>query len=248
MYDNLAAIYDRFMLEDVDYKRYASWIQNNLNKNGIEKGEILEVGCGTGSMTLALYQLGHKMTGLDLSGEMLTEADSKAFETGANIRWIQGDIVEMTFPAKFDAVVSTMDTFNYILEEEELIQAMEHVWDALKPGGIFLFDVNTPYRLQEVYGNNTFHYVGEDVSYIWECTYDESNEYSRFDITFFVQEEEEVYHRFDECHIQRAYSQETLKRALEKAGFVDVAVFDYLSEGPGEDTSEKVHIAAKKSV
>jgi SAM-dependent methyltransferase len=249
MYNQLAAVYDRFMLEDVDYPAYAAWISQMMNARRTNIEDILEVGCGTGSMTLALHKLGFQLTGMDLSEEMLVEADSKAFESGATIRWVHGDIIDMVLQPRFDAVISTMDTFNYILEEAELLQAMTNIHQALKPGGVFIFDVNTPYRLASVYADNSFHYVGDDVCYIWECSYDSEDNISRYDISFFVQTEEtDQYTRFDEVHLQKAYEPVLLKRMLEQTGFEQVEIFDYLSQDLPGVTSEKVCMVAVKKV
>ena len=188
MYDKLAAVYDRFMLEDVDYKAYASWINEILSKRIGKRKNLLEVGCGTGNITMEMHDLGYEVTGLDISEEMLVEADNKAFAAGADIQWIQGDISRLSLPARFDAVISTMDTFNYLLEEKELKEALHKVYESLRPGGTFIFDVNTPYRLETVYGNNSFHYLGDDVCYIWECHYDQVLDICSYDIAFFVQD------------------------------------------------------------
>ncbi|QSX08491.1 class I SAM-dependent methyltransferase [Alkalibacter rhizosphaerae] len=246
MYDKLAAVYDRFMLEDVDYKAYASWINEILSKRIGKRKNLLEVGCGTGNITMEMHDLGYEVTGLDISEEMLVEADNKAFAAGADIQWIQGDISRLSLPARFDAVISTMDTFNYLLEEKALKEALHKVYESLRPGGTFIFDVNTPYRLETVYGNNSFHYLGDDVCYIWECHYDQVLDICSYDIAFFVQDTGDRYQRFDEYHEQRSYSQEHLSKWLEDAGFMDVEILDFATKETPKSISEKILLVAQK--
>lgn len=247
MYEKLALIYDALIREDVDYEAYAQWLDHLFQEQGRGNGSLLEVGCGTGTMTLLMEKKGYQLTGLDLSEEMLMEADRKAFEAGTSIRWFQGDVTQTTLPKDFDGVYSTMDTFNYILEEHDLLKSFQGIYEALKPGGLFVFDVNTPYRLIDIYGNNTFHFIRDDVCYIWECSYDEETLISRFDITFFVQDgDEDEYVRFDEVHLQKAYSVEEWISLLIKAGFVSVQTLDFLSEKQPLKSAQKVHLIARK--
>ena len=246
MYDKLAAVYDRFMLEDVDYKAYASWINEILSKRIGKRKNLLEVGCGTGNITMEMHDLGYEVTGLDISEEMLVEADNKAFAAGADIQWIHGDISRFSLPTRFDAVISTMDTFNYLLKEEEVKSAFQKVHEGLKPGGMFIFDVNTPYRLETVYGNNVFHYLGDDVCYIWECHYDQVHDICSYDIAFFILETEDRYQRFDEYHEQRAYPTELLSGWLSAEGFDNVNILDVVTKEAPSSTSEKILLVAQK--
>ncbi|MBF7097737.1 class I SAM-dependent DNA methyltransferase [Alkalibacter mobilis] len=247
MYKKLSEVYDNLIKEDIDYDLFIDWIISKIKRSKFEVKSILEIGCGTGNITIPLGQKGYKMTGVDISDEMLSVADAKAFEVGIEVRWINSDIVDLDMDSKFECVISTMDTFNYITDIDDLCKSLGNVYNALKPGGIFIFDINTKYRLKEIYGSNSFNYVSDEICYIWNNYYNEDQKICEFEINFFLKDEySDAYERFEEIHYQRAYEKSEIVDLLKDTGFTNVQTFDFLSFEKPADKSEKIHFYAQK--
>ncbi|SHE95256.1 class I SAM-dependent DNA methyltransferase [Alkalibacter saccharofermentans] len=245
MYDKLAYIYDNLINEDVDYDKMVNWLDIKIKEKNISANSLLEIGCGTGNVSIPLSKLGYNVTGMDISDEMLSVADEKSFAEGSSVRWMKGDVCNFANTEKYHAAVSCLDTINYILGEEDLDNAFKNIYNSLEKGGVFIFDINTKYRLKDVYGNHSFNYVSDDLCYIWNCFYDSENDISEFEIDFFVKAEgTNNYERFDEVHVQKAYEIEKIKYMLLNAGFDSVDAYDFLSETLPTSRSEKVGMVA----
>ncbi|NTW71956.1 MAG: class I SAM-dependent methyltransferase [Eubacteriaceae bacterium] len=241
----MAALYDKLIQADIDYESWAEYLTRMLEQSGIQVKDILEVGSGTGNITLPLARKGFNLTGIDTSEDMLSIADEKSFGEGLNIRWLNGDISSLKLDAKYDAAISCLDTFNYILSDESVQAAFENIFRALKPGGIFIFDINSRYLLEEIYGSNSFNYADDDICYLWECCYDENSEINEYAITFFVREEGgTLYERFEEVHCQRVYDPFKIKELLELSGFSNIKITGFMSDATWCETDEKLQITA----
>jgi ubiquinone/menaquinone biosynthesis C-methylase UbiE len=248
MYDKLACIYDNLINEDVDYEKMVSWLDERIKKVNPAAREILEVGCGTGNVAIPLSKIGYDVTGMDISEEMLSVADEKSFCEHASVKWVKGDVCSIVLGMKFDVAIACLDTINYITDEYSLQTAFKNIYDSLKKNGVFVFDINTVYRLKEVYADNSFNYISEDLCYIWNCFYDSKNDTSEFEIDFFVKSEHsDLYERFDEVHVQKAYNWEKLTNMLLDVGFERVEVYEFLSETLPSSTSEKVALVAVRN-
>jgi hypothetical protein len=149
---------------------------------------------------------------------MLGIAMEKRAERGEEILYLLQDMRELELYSTVGTIVSVCDCVNYILEEEELIEVFSLVNNYLYPGGIFIFDFNTDYKYREVIGDTTIAENREDCSFIWENYYDEEEGLNQYDVTIFVKEEEELFRRFTETHIQRGYSVEEMEHFLKAAG------------------------------
>ncbi len=221
MYDRFSEIYDRLVF-DIDYDAYAARILREFALRGVPRGRLLELGCGTGNLTLRLKEQFREIIAVDRSDAMLSVAWNKS--GGAeNIRWLCQDIRALDVPI-CDAAVSLLDTMNYLLSEEELRAAFQRVHDSLSPGGVFCFDLNTSRRLIEEIGENTWIYETEGIFYTWES--EVSGDIVDFQLTFFVKGEDGRYERIDETQTQRCHRMEDVCRLLGEIGFRDVRVVD----------------------
>ena len=189
-YTDFAEVYDMLM-DDVPYREWAERIIHILRENGIEDGLILDLGCGTGTLTELLAEAGYDMIGVDLSPEMLDVANAKKIESGHDILYLCQDMRAFELYGTIRAVVCVCDSINYILDEEELTQVFRLVNNYLYPGGIFIFDFNTCHKYHMI-GDSTIAENREDCSFIWENSYDEVTGINEYDLTEAVQDGENV--------------------------------------------------------
>lgn len=242
-YIEFAHIYDKLM-EDVDYASWIDFIKYILQAHDKKPHEVLEMGCGTGKFTSLLCQEGYAVTAFDLSEDMLSVAYNK-LDSYRNIQLFKQNMVGFEFNKEFDAVISVCDSINYITEYSELIKTFVNVYSHLKSDGVFIFDVNSYYKLKNVIGNNVFVEDNEEVFYVWENEYNEDDNTCEFYITFFVKEQK-LYKRFDELHIEKAYTSLEIEDALKKSGFRIVKVYDgYSKESPNSESERLTFLAIK---
>lgn len=242
-YTGFASVYDQFM-EDVPYEQWRDLIVSELRKAGIQDGLILDLGCGTGTLTRMMASAGYDMIGVDGSQEMLMEAREKTEET--DILYLCQDMREFELYGTVQAVVSTCDTMNYLLTPEDFIQTVRLVNNYLDPGGIFIFDLNTLYKFREVMGNTTIAESGEDASFIWDNFFDEETGRNEYDLTLFIRQENGLYERRIEVHEEQGYPLARVKEFLAAGGMEFVRVFDADTGGEPTDTSEKVFFIARE--
>ncbi len=245
MYESFARVYDTFM-DNVPYEEWSLYIRRLLEEENIRSGLVLELGCGTGSITELLSQAGYEMIGVDNSADMLEIAQEKKERSGADILYLLQDMREFELYGTVRAVVSVCDSMNYITEEKDLLQVFRLVNNYLDPGGIFLFDLNTVYKYQELLGDNTFAENREACSFIWENTYFEEEGINEYDLTLFLQEEDGRYRKYEETHYQRAYELEQIKDLLWKAGMKLEAVYEAFTKNAPEPESERVYFVARE--
>ena len=246
-YTSFAEVYDQFM-DNVPYREWADFLQEILQKEGISDGLVLDLGCGTGSMTEELAGRGYDMIGVDNSEDMLEIAMEKRQESGHDILYLLQDMQEFELYGTVRAVVSVCDSVNYVTEKEELEQVFRLVNNYLDPGGIFVFDFNTEYKYREVLGDRTIAENREDSSFIWDNYYYEEEHMNEYELTLFIQEadQKELYHKYQETHFQRAYTLEEIRELLERSGLRFVAAYeDYTKEAPGKG-SERICVVARE--
>lgn len=245
-YEALACIYDR--INGNAYLPYADMLEQAFALADIPVREVLDLGCGTGGITALLADRGYDMIGLDCSPEMLNFARER--NQGRNTLLLCQDMREFELYGTVGAVVSCLDSINYLLTEDDLRATFAGVHNYLDPDGIFLFDVNSSYKFSEIYGNNA--YVLEDetpdggaVFCGWQNEYDRQSGICDFWLSIFEEGEDGQYSRSDEHQRERCYSLETLRRLLEQAGFEWLGVFgDFGFSEPTENT-ERWYIAAR---
>lgn len=241
-YTGFAQVYDTFM-DNVPYDEWGEYLVSLLKKYGVEDGLVLDMGCGTGAMTRYLDAHGYDMTGIDVSEEMLTIAKEKS---SSDILYLLQDMREFELYGTMRAAVSICDSMNYILEEDDLLQFFSLVNNYLDPGGIFIFDLNTVYKYQEILGEQTIAEDREECSFIWDNFYDEEEMINEYDLTVFVQEEGDLFRRYCETHYQRAYSLETVRALIEKAGMEVLAIYDAFTYNKPKPDSERVYFVARE--
>ena len=154
-YESFASVYDLFM-NDVDYDGWTDYIEEIWKKFDLTPGLVCELGCGTGNITLRLAERGYDMIAVDLSAEMLSEAEKKAEEKNINALFLMQDMREFELYGTVSSVLCLCDSLNYITEDEDMQDVFDLVNNYLDPGGLFIFDLNTEYKFREIYGQNTF--------------------------------------------------------------------------------------------
>lgn len=245
-YTGFAEVYDLFM-DQVPYEKWSRRITEILKEYGISDGLVLDLGCGTGSMTELLADAGYDMIGVDASEEMLELAYEKRAESGHDILYLLQDMREFELYGTVRAIISVCDSLNYITEEEDLLQVFRLVWNYLDPDGVFFFDMNTIYKYSKMLGETTIAENREEGSFIWENYYDPEEQLNQYDLTLYIRDEDDRYTRFEETHIQKAYALERVLELLEKAGLKAEQIFDSDTGKEVTDTTGKFCIAARKA-
>lgn len=244
-YTGFAQVYDTFM-DNVPYEEWTDYYKEILREHGIMDGIVLDLGCGTGSMTELLAEQGYDMIGVDNSEEMLDLAMEKRAASGQDILYLLQDMRKFELYGTVRAVISACDSVNYLTEPGDLVKVFSLVNNYLDPGGIFIFDLNTVYKYQEILGEQTIAEDREECSFIWDNFYDEEEMINEYDLTVFVQEEGDLFRRYCETHYQRAYSLETVRALIEKAGMEVLAIYDAFTYNKPKPDSERVYFVARE--
>ena len=242
-YTAFASVYDK-MMHDVDRDAWIAYLDVFLKKaNAVD---VMDCACGTGINAISLRQRGYHVTGSDVSSDMLSEARNNALLSGArDIVFICEDMRKLKVHKPIDAIVCVCDGVNYLTSMKDESSFFEHANACLKPGGLLLFDVSTPFKFKKILGTNTFTEETDRYAYIWRNNYDARSKLCEMNLTFFT-ERDGRYDRFSEVHLQRAHSTEELKRALEKNGFCDICIYDAFTQDPLKTNSERAQFAAVK--
>ena len=185
-YTALAEVYDRLNAH-VPYARWAKFLHDTVTRYGSGKENIwADLGCGTGIITTALSAMGHEMIGIDLSPDMLMVARERATEMGENVLWLCQDMRRFELYGTVDAITCNLDGINYLPSSEALSKCFSLVNNYLGPGGVFVFDVNTPYKFETVFGERDYCMEAEGVFCGWHNDYDRRHKTCRFDLTIFT--------------------------------------------------------------
>ena len=239
-YENFARVYDELM-DNVPYEEWAQFILNLLQDRKITEGLVLELGCGTGKLMTLLGKAGFDMIGVDNSVEMLQIAREK---TSQDFLYLLQDMREFELYGTVKAVISVCDSVNYITKKEELRKVFQLVNNYLDPEGLFIFDFNTEYKYRELIGETVIAEDREDVSFIWFNEYDEDSHLNDIDLKVFVQEEGDIYQKFQEEHIQRGYTLDEIKQLLEESGLIFLEAYEeYTTQTPQPDSGRIVVVA-----
>ena len=242
-YHALAVSYDR-LTNDVDYEATVDFYYEILKREGLTPRTCVDLACGTGSVTAILAQRGLEVLGVDLSEEMLTVAQQKAAELQNPPRFVCQPLQELYLPRGVDMAVCALDSLDYITDPGDCKEAIRRVYKALNPGGIFIFDVNTPEKLRAMDGQ-VFLDEDDDVYCVWRGEFDEESNICSYGMDLF-QRRKAVWIRSFEEHREYAYSQEQLTEYLKAAGFTHIRVYaDRRFEAPREG-EQRIYIKARK--
>lgn len=262
-YTDFAMVYDTFM-DETPYEQWCEFLMELFRKYGAQKDDtrqensavmdnlrqerntVLDLGCGTGTLTELLARRGYDMIGIDLSEEMLRIAVDKRERSGLDILYLCQDMRELELYGTVGAVVSVCDSVNYLLEEDDVVQTFRLVNNYLYPEGLFIFDFNTIYKYAEIIGDATIAEDREECSFIWENTYYEEERINQYDLSIFVREEGDRYRKFQETHLQRGYSLKEIRGMVEAAGLLFVDAIDADTHGEPGQESERIYIVARK--
>ncbi len=210
-----------------------------------ERNLVVDLGCGTGTVTEMLYSDGFDMIGIDNSDEMLELAFEKRDETGSEILYLNQDMLELELFSTVGTVISVCDSINYLTGETDFETLAGLVHNYLYPGGLFIFDFNTDYKYREVIGDRTIAENREDCSFIWENYYDEEKKINEYDLTLFIKDEDGRYDRFEETHFQKGYEPSEVETVLKKAGFDIIRITDSDSGEAVSPVTERVFVIAR---
>ena len=242
-YHELAKSYDR-LTNDVDYEATVEFYMQILEREGVKPRTVVDLACGTGSVTEILAGQGYEVTGVDMSEEMLTEAMSKVMDMENPPRFVCQKLQELHLPVAVDMAVCALDSLDYVTDPADCAEAIRRTYKALNPGGIFIFDVNTPEKLRAMDGQ-VFLDEDDDVYCVWRGEFDEETNICSYGMDLF-QREGDVWHRSFVEHREYAYSAQQLVGYLKDAGFTNIEVYaDRLFEAPREG-EQRIYIKARK--
>lgn len=241
-YSKFANLYDRLMADDFDYEKWFEYL-DKIFKLYEKPKNVLEMACGTGSLSYYFAKAGYDLTAFDLSEEMLSIAYNK-LSNFDNIKLLQLDMRDFNINEKFDSIIATCDSINYIIESSDLLKTFTNAYNHLNDNGVFIFDINSYYKLKHIIGRNTFVEDQDDIFYIWENYYDNDRDVCEFYLTFFSSEDGNSYSRFDEVHMERAYKVKEIEELLREAGFRDIKPYDAFTFNPPNEKSERINFIA----
>lgn len=279
-YTDFAGVYDTFM-DETPYEEWCEFLVGLLKQYGTEtdgceqaqdeklqkekfpdeklrqeRNSILDLGCGTGTLTGLLAAKGYDMIGIDNSPEMLRIAMEKREQYGLDILYLLQDMREFELYGTVGAVISVCDSLNYLLDEKDLAETFRLVNNYLYPGGLFIFDFNTVYKYEVVIGDTTIAENREDCSFIWENYYHSEEEINEYDLTIFVKDDSVAqkaeendgacFRRFCENHYQRGYRLEQMKRLVEEAGMEFIEAIDADTHEEVTEVSERIYVVARE--
>lgn len=241
-YSSFANYYDE-LTANVDYDTRCDYIVSLLKKYGVSDGILLDLACGTGSMSVRLSKAGYDVIGVDNSEEMLAQARENSYDS--QILYLCQDMKELDLYGTIRACVCCLDSINHLLSEDDVKTVFSKVSLFTESGGLFVFDVNSPYKHRCVLADNTFVYDMDDVYVVWQNRLDRATD--TVDITLdFFEYEDGCYYRECEEFSERAYSVGTIKKLLDETGFEVVGAFDELTENDFNDETQRIYFVARK--
>ncbi|MGT2743249.1 class I SAM-dependent DNA methyltransferase [Streptococcus plurextorum] len=241
-YQKFASVYDAIM----DDSLYDQWTDFSLRHFPKDKKTLLELACGTGIQSIRFAQAGFKVTGLDLSADMLTIAKKRAVSANQKIDFVEGNMLDLSHVGKFDLVTCYSDSICYMQDEAEVGDVFREVFNVLEDGGVFIFDVHSTYQTDQIFPGYSYHENADDFAMVWDTYADEAPHSVVHELTFFIKDEDGRFTRFDEIHEERTYEILTYDILLEQAGFKSFKVYaDFEDKEPG-GTSARLFFVVQK--
>lgn len=247
-YGDFAYYYD-MLTENVDYESRCEYICNLLAVSGIGKGILLDLACGTGTMSMLLSDKGYDVIGVDASEDMLSVAQEKKMESGKDIMFLCQRMEELDLFGTINAAVCTLDSINHITDEETVKKVFSKVSLFMEDKGLFVFDVNTPYKHRKVLGNNTFVYDMDDVYCVWQNSTDKKTLLTEVSLDIFekdTEEDDDVYYRYSEEFSERGYELEKIKGWLQENKFEVLGVYEEMTTDEVRENTQRAVFVARK--
>lgn len=251
-YGAISTVYDNINA-NVDYGAWADFFEKCFDKYLDKRPElVLDLACGTGSMTFELAKRGYDMIGVDGSSDMLNVAYDRKYDLDLphSVLFLLQDMREFELYGTVGAITCCLDSINYLTGDGELDKCFSLVHNYLDPDGLFLFDINTPYKFENIYASNTYVYeeedCGNDSFCVWQNYYDRDSRICDFSLTVFEREEgKEVYTRRDEVQFERCYSREEIELSLKSNGLDLIGFYSDFNFAPTKDTDERWYVVAR---
>lgn len=248
IYNALAPHYDRLMA-DINYSAWCDFYEACFAKYNVEAPAfIADLGCGTGSISVELAKRGHSVTGFDISEEMLSLAYAKAEKSGANVLLLSQNMTCFDLGSPADVALCCFDGINYLSCTGDVYACFCSVYENLRENGLFIFDISTPYKYENILAGNSFVYEYEDLFTVWESFYNKKSGVCDFELTFFEKRKSGLWHKSKEYQRQRKYTEKTLSSLLSKAGFEISETFSDIDFSPVTKESEREFFICKKKV
>ncbi len=245
MYNGFAKYYDTLITE-LSYRDRAIYFKKIIDKYLPDTKLVLDMGCGTGSLCVELANFGYDVTGVDISMSMLSEAMNKLSDCEHSILYLCQDMRQLDLYGTMDTVISALDCINHITSEEELAMVFARLQNFVTDDGLFIFDVNTPYKHSHILANETFVYDMDDVYCVWQNTLEEDNATVNISLDFF-EYEDGAYYRSNETFKEKAYPISTIEKLLNNNHFTLEAVYDEDSFNTPTSTSQRWVVVARRN-
>lgn len=244
----LAACYDRFN-DGVDYGELCAFVKKLFSEHcEKEPKNVCEIACGTGSLSIELAKSGYKVTASDISEEMLTVADKKARDGGADVRFVRADMRSFLLYTKADAVVCFFDSINYLTKPDDVKECFASTYNALADEGLFVFDINSKHKFENVYGDNAYVIESGDDLLAWQNYYNEKSRMCDFYLSMFFPCEDGRYERCDEYQREKMYTRRQIEKYASESGFEILGVYsDFDMSEADENSCERIYFVCKKA-
>lgn len=245
-YEEFSKIYDSLIKEDINYGSITKGILEIAKDNNIDMVDYLDLACGTGNVSSLIADKFQNTYLVDMSSNMLSKAQNKFFEKGIDTSIICQDMTNLNLMKQFDLITCVLDSTNYLLEDEEIFDYFRGIYDHLKDEGIFIFDINSYYKLSNILGNNIFIHNEDDIFYSWENEF-EDDIVSMY-LTFFVKDKnKDIYQKFEENHEERAYTEEFIENVLSKCNLKVINKYSGYEKKDINSKSERIVYVIKKN-
>ena len=244
-YSAFARYYDE-LTANIDYKRRGEYFHEIIKKFKSTKDNILlDLACGTGSISEVMAGLGYDVVGVDNSDEMLGMAIEKKFDSGLNIQYLCQDMRKLDMFGTIDITICALDSINHLSSLDDVRKVFEGVAFFSELNGLFIFDVNTLYKHRQVLANNTFTYETDNVYCVWENTLDPDTDEVRMNLEFFEHEDNGMWSRSSDGFSEKAYSEDEIEKLLADCGFELLAKYGDDTFSPPAETSQRIVYAAR---
>jgi ubiquinone/menaquinone biosynthesis C-methylase UbiE len=243
-YDNFSRYYD-LLTDNVEYQKRADYFCRLLSLCGIKGGILLDLACGTGSISVEMAKRGFDVIGVDSSIGMLNAARQKAFESGEQILLLNQSMDDLDLYGTVDCAVCVLDSINHLEDAEQVKRTFRMVSLFMNPGGAFAFDVNTLYKHKHILGDNAFVYDLDELYCVWQKSYNDNDGSVDISLDFF-EEDDGAYYRSGESFTEQAYDLAEISAWLEEAGFEVIGIFDDLTQEKAHPETERAVFLAKK--